>query len=825
MASLVVFLSVFAAYATAADLVPPADFSQAPETLKIVSNCSPQKPWTVAGEHGALFGRQSGEFEAWLWPVKILSHFKIRAELDHYAVPIDVNALAAEIEVRPAETVITYSHAAFTIRQHMFAARAMKAPATGAAVFFEIDSIRPMEITFSFVPEMLRMWPAPNFGRPNGEWLAEGQSGAYVLHTDNPKFSAVVAMPRTKPGILVPYQEHPQTYPLELKLKYDPERDRGLVFPLAVSMLGERLDERSASEAIAAVHAEIPGLYRQTVDYYAHFFDTRVVVESPDPRLNEAFAWAEIAIDQAQVAHRDEIGLVAGYYESADSARPGYAWFFGRDTLWTTYAINSYGDFALTRRAIDFLIRRQRADGKIMHEYSQSADAIDWESTPYFYAAADATPLLVMAMGDYVKTSGDTDYLKRNWDAVRKAYEFTRAHESSDGIYNNSQGTGWVESWPTGMPHQEIYLAALDQQSAEAMSRLAGVAGDEQLARAALEKADDLRGKIAAEYYQSTGGFYAFSRKEDGSLDGTATIYPAVAWWDGTLALPHADAMFRRWASDEFSTDWGTRDVSERTPFYDPISYHQGSVWPLFTGWISLAEYRAGRSLSGYAHLMQNAGLTWTQDLGSVTELLSGRFFQPLGRSSSHQTWSSAMVISPLVRGLFGVDWDAKNKSLRLAPQLPADWERARLRNVPLGNTTIDLTYERRAGQWRVRAIAKSPQVFCLAPQGTPEQPCRTAPALMKEFFAPVKPVEISLPAALPKEGSDTRQLKILSETYSAHNATVTMQAPARSSYELPVRLNRPHITVRGAQMSYGKLHIEFPESNADQTKTVEFVW
>jgi hypothetical protein len=375
------------------------------------------------------------------------------------------------------------------------------------------------------------------------------------------------------------------------------------------------------------------------------------------------------------------------------------------------------------------------------------------------------------------------------------------------------------------MPHQEIYLAALDQQSAEAISRLATTAGDEKLAKEARQKAGDLRGKLAAEYYQPAGGFYAFSRNQDGSLDSTATIYPAVAWWDGTLALPHAEAMFTRWASDEFSTDWGTRDISERTPFYDPISYHQGSVWPLFTGWVSLAEYRAGRPLSGYAHLMQNAGLTWAQDLGSVTELLSGRFFQPLGRSSSHQTWSSAMVISPLLRGLFGLEWDAKNRSLRLAPRLPADWERARLRNVPLGNATIDLLYERRAGQWRVRTIAKSPQVFCLAPQGTPEQPCRAAPASVKEFFAPVMPVEIALPAPLPEEGSDTRQLKILNETYSEHGATFTMQAPARSSYELTVRLNRAHTTVRGGQMSNGKLHIEFPESNADQTETVEFVW
>lgn len=63
-------------------------------------------------------------------------------------------------------------------------------------------------------------------------------------------------------------------------------------------------------------------------------------------------------------------------------------------------------------------------------------------------------------------------------------------------------------------------------------------------------------------------------------------------------------------------------------------SYHQGSAWPLFTGWVALAEYRARRVLSGYQHLMQNADLTWFEDPGAVTELLSGAFFQSLGRST-----------------------------------------------------------------------------------------------------------------------------------------------------------------------------------------------
>jgi glycogen debranching enzyme len=801
--------------AMAAELTPLAKFPQAASPLQIVSPCLPLRPWTVAGEYGALLGRQNGRFEAWQWPVKILSDFRIRAELADYAVPIDVNALAAEIKVTPAETTITYSHAAFTIRQHMFAARGEGAPATGAAVFFEIDSARPLEITFSFTPEMLRMWPAPNFGRPNGEWVSKGEGGMYILHTDNPQFSALVAMPRTRPGILVPYQEHPQTYPLEMKLQYDPKRDREVVFPLIMALArGDSPDVQ-----VAAINAAVPELYAQTENYYSHFFDRRVVVETPDPRVNEALQWAEIAVDQMQVRTQDETGMVAGYYESADSARPGYAWFFGRDTLWTTYAINSYGDFALTRRALDFLIRRQRSDGKIMHEYSQSADSVDWKTTPYFYASADATPLLAMAMWDYVKASSDTEYPKAHWPAVRKAYQFTREHEGNDGIYSNAEGTGWVESWPPGMPQEEIYLAALDQQANEAISHLAQLVGDGGLASDAAKKAAEIAKNIEAEYYEPNSNFYAFSRNADGSLDHTATIYPAVAWWDGTFGLKSAGPMLDRWASDEFSTDWGTRDISNRTSFYDPISYHQGSIWPLFTGWVSLAEYRAGRSLAGYAHLMQNLNLTWAQDLGSVTELLSGDFFQPLGRSSSHQMWSSAMVITPLLRGLFGIDWNAITHTLRVAPNLPADWDRARVRHLMLGSTEVDLDMERSGTKLMVRAMSGKPIVLCL------NAGCSSAPAAMHTIEIPLKPVELSIPAVLPGPGSRTSQLKVLNEEYGERRAVFLMAAPGGTEYDLLVRLNRPGVTVNGGRLTGNKLHIQFPAGAGYQSKTIGFSW
>jgi hypothetical protein len=73
----------------------------------------------------------------------------------------------------------------------------------GAVVFFEIASIRPLRLTFQFTPDVMRMWPTPNFGRPGVQWLPAGYN---VLHTDNPELSAAVGMPGTEPGIMPLYQ-------------------------------------------------------------------------------------------------------------------------------------------------------------------------------------------------------------------------------------------------------------------------------------------------------------------------------------------------------------------------------------------------------------------------------------------------------------------------------------------------------------------------------------------------------------------------------------------------------------------------------------------
>src|SRR5579862_1030396 len=105
-------------HAPAFNSIPPIAFDTSGPVIR--AHTEALKPFTVAGERGVILGQQDGAFEAWVLPVKLLSHFTIEAEMQDYPVPIDVNQHAAAIEVRPDRTIITYSHVGFTVRQIMF---------------------------------------------------------------------------------------------------------------------------------------------------------------------------------------------------------------------------------------------------------------------------------------------------------------------------------------------------------------------------------------------------------------------------------------------------------------------------------------------------------------------------------------------------------------------------------------------------------------------------------------------------------------------------------------------------------------------------------
>jgi len=116
-----------------------------------------------------------------------------------------------------------------------------------------------------------------------------------------------------------------------------------------------------------------------------------------------------------------------------------------------------------------------------------------------------------------------------------------------------------------------------------------------------------------------------------------------------------------------------------------------------------MGAYRYGRPHVGYQALMSSVLLTYSGALGYVTELLSGDFNAAFGRSSHHQVWSEAMVVTPLMRGLLGIEVSEGGRRLSFAPQVPANWDRVRARNVAVGDARYDLMLERTTGRETIR--------------------------------------------------------------------------------------------------------------------------
>src|SRR6185369_16037821 len=98
-----------------------------------------------------------------------------------------------------------------------------------------------------------------------------GTGGGFVIGTDNPRLYGILAMPKASSGILAPYQERPQTHPLEFKIRYDPERDREKYFPL-IAIMGDGSKPRGAEadeelvKRVVAAESRVARTYQQTSD-------------------------------------------------------------------------------------------------------------------------------------------------------------------------------------------------------------------------------------------------------------------------------------------------------------------------------------------------------------------------------------------------------------------------------------------------------------------------------------------------------------------------------------------------------------------------------
>jgi glycogen debranching enzyme len=713
-----------------AQMKPTPKFALRTSGLELERRTQSGSFFDVLGHRAAIFGYEHRPLEAWVYPMKLLDDFELSFRIEGYPLEFRASDIAVHINVRPEATIFTYSHAAFSVRQIIYA----PVDEPGIVMLLDVKSVLPMTIGVSFKPKLKLSWPA---GLMTGNIGWDEKQHAYYITEESKRFVGMVGSPMGRDVSVMPYQEEPRDVPTRFEIGTTPAELKTSYIPIIIA--GSVEGREKAKAAYDHLLASVQPLYEQTVAYYERLQRETTDIRTPDERFNTAFSWAKVGVDKG-IATNPFLGtgLLAGFRTSGESERPGFAWYFGRDAMWTALAINSYGDFRAVRTALQFLKQFQRADGKIPHEISQSASLIPWFTDYEFpWASADATPLYVIAHADYWRATGDTEFLKANWDSILKAYRFSEATDTDgNGLIENTKfGHGWVEGGPLRPVHEEIYMQGLWIEASRSMAEIARVLNDAGVVSRAEASAEETRAAMEHTYWLTDRGFYAFGTRQQPTLETPEaepgpnraarqsrmeelskarlidedTVLPAVPLWWRTVLDERAQAEIDHLGSGRMATDWGARIISGESKLYDPLSYHFGSVWPLFTGWASMGAYRYGRPHVGYQALMANALLTYVNALGYVTELLSGDFNAPFGRSSHHQVWSEAMVITPALRGLLGIEINAGGKELHFAPQLPANWNEVEARNIAAGDARYDLKLVRAAGRLTITITQRHP--------------------------------------------------------------------------------------------------------------------
>jgi len=785
-----------------------------------------------------------------VYPLKIFRELHLTFHVGDRALPAE--SLARTLTVRPESASILYVGDSFRVRQTL----CVPVSEPGAVILLEVETEQPFEIEAAFTPDLQLEWPAA-VGGTYSTW--DPKARAFYLGEETRKYAAFVGSPSAQDPHAAYQTNYSASDEDSMRLGATPKGKETKVLVIAASVTGPA-DAAKEYERLLSSYGD---LERESSEYYRAYLSKTISVELPDSALQEAYDWARISTVQGLVNNPYlGTGLVAGYRTSGVSQRPGFAWFFGRDSAWTSFALNAEGDFATSRAALDFISRFQRDDGKVPHEISQSASLVPWfKDFPYPWASADATPLFIIAVDDYAVQSGDAAFVREKWDNLFRAYQFMRSTYDSNGLAQNFHvGHGWVEGGPLLPVKNEYYLAGLGVEALHALSNLARMAGKDDIGKQLAADFEKSRSVLDRAFWSPEAKNYAFALDQSNQRLDELSVLTTVPMWFGLPDANNANQTITKLAGADHQTDWGMRIISNQSKVYDGSGYHFGAVWPLFTGWASVGEYRYHRAFSAYSNLRANALLGGDGSLGHFTEVLSGDYYQSFATSSPHQIWSAAMVISPILRGMFGLQVDAGNHQATFEPHVPADWTWFAIHNIHVGGVALDLQYRKtrdsivlevkRTGSGNCGlvfspALSLRTHVVSVELNGRPMAFKREANSNDQHVLLQFPVGEsldtlvirlrndfgLTLSNELPPLGSASRGLRVISESWNVAKDQLTLSVSGRAGahYEMGV-WNRSQVsTVDGATFSKsGMLEIQMPqgvpESYTAQTLTIHFV-
>lgn len=501
-------------------------------------------------------------------------------------------------------------------------------------------------------------------------------------------------------------------------------------------------------------------------DAQALTIDVAIACELGDDRPSGHVSWEEAA-ERAQDHLRDVIGDGSRITSSnaafndwldrsvADLAMltastpyglypyAGVPWFstvFGRDGL--IAAMQSLWLAPDVARGVLGYLAEAQADrvdpahdaqpGKILHEVREGEMAALGE-IPFgrYYGSHDATPLFVMLAAAYRRQTDDMGTIERLWPHVERAIGWMEDYGDLDGDgfleYARRSDSGLVQQgWKDSVDsvfHADGRLAdapiALCEVQAYAYgayhgaAQLAAALGHERRARALNRKAATLQKRFDAAFWDEKLGTYVLA------LDGAKrpcrvrTSNAGHALLTG-IALPQRAARLAQALTDDAAfSGWGVRTVSAESARYNPMSYHNGSVWPHDNALIALGLARYGfgdaaaRILSGMFDASRQI------DLARLPELFCGFSRRPgegptrYPVACSPQAWSAGAVFM-LLEAVLGLEVDGPGRQVRFSHAvLPEFLDNLYVQGLHVGSATVDLVVERQAMGAGVRVVRR----------------------------------------------------------------------------------------------------------------------
>lgn len=631
----------------------------------------------AVGRSAVWIGTEEGTLEAWIWPFKIFHAFNLSARTGEVGNETDLTGIARTVEVRPYGVQITFVHSRFTIRQTLLA----HATEPVLVMLLEVDTSTDLTLTASFIPDLMPMWPAGMGGQY--AYFDSGLPG-YVLGESRGKVNAVVGSPDASRGSTAPAHQLAGANAFEISLP----RERADSGPVILVVTGGQENRSDTVERYRNTAGREASLLQERKDSWAGgpgIANLRI----PEEMLEEAYRWAVTSlVDGYQYSPELGTGLVAGFGPTGSGYRPGFSWYFGGDMSINSFGLVAAGQGWLVADAFRFLTKYQREDGKMMHELTRSAPLLDWFGKyPYAFIHGDTTPFYIVAFTNYYRWTGDRELLRSSFDNLTRAAEFCYwADEDGDGLMDNSRaglGASELGSLREGLK-TGVFIATVGTRALSDMSYLSREMGEVESAdRYALDY-EKAKRRLQELFVDPASRTLNFGVAVSGESKNDATAWAVFPIIFGLIGGEAAENTLDMVASARITTDWGTRMLAEDSPFYDPVGYNNGAVWPFLTGYVAMAEYAAGRRYTGYQHLLQVAGNTYIDALGHHPEVMSGDYFTVLETSVPHQLFSSSPIPANLIRGVLGLDIDLGKNQITVAPQLPGGWPGLALEEYPL---------------------------------------------------------------------------------------------------------------------------------------------